>query len=117
MIRLQRRPALVITHTPNHVACMLALMLLLLSLACQPASTPTTSTASKASSKEWDAYVNQFIDAYFVAHPDVAVVAGRHEFDGKLPDWSAEGIRKEIQRLHSERDRGAGFKDESLDER
>jgi hypothetical protein len=57
------------------------------------------------------------LNSYFAAHPDTAVVAGRHEFDGKLPDWSAEGIKKEIARLHSERIRAAGFKDDSLDER
>src|SRR5258708_2515559 len=68
-------------------------------------------------SPAWDAYVSQFLDAYFAAHPDVAVIAGRHEFDGKLPDWSADGIRKEIQRLHTERERAQGFKDEALDER
>src|SRR5882762_6008196 len=68
-------------------------------------------------SPAWDAYVSQFLDAYFAAHPDVAVIAGRHEFDGKLPDWSAEGIKKEIQRLHAEHDRASAFTESSLDAR
>jgi hypothetical protein len=68
-------------------------------------------------SKEWDGYVSQFLDSYFAAHPDVAVIAGRHEFDGKLPDWSAAGIKNEIARLHSEHDRASAFKDDSLDAR
>jgi hypothetical protein len=83
----------------------------LFAMACRRNSnSPNTSTV-------WDSYVHQFLDSYFAAHPDVAVVAGRHEFDGKLPDWSAAGIKQEIQRLHSERDRASGFKDEALDER
>jgi hypothetical protein len=63
------------------VACLLALTLLLLGGACHAGST-------SGASKEWDAYVGQFLDSYFAAHPDVAIIAGRHEFDGKLPDWS-----------------------------
>ena len=99
-----------IMPTRKSVACVLALALLLLGAACRQSSTATAS-------KEWDDYVRQFLDSYFAAHPDVAVIAGRHEFDGKLPDWSAEGIKKEIQRLHSERDRANAFKEESLDAR
>jgi hypothetical protein len=57
------------------------------------------------------------MDSYFAAHPDVAVIAGRHEFDGKLPDWSVEGIKKEVQRLRAERERATAFKEESLDDR
>ncbi len=34
---------------------------------------------------------------------------GRHEFDGKLPDWSKAGLDQEVARLHSERERAAGF--------
>jgi hypothetical protein len=45
------------------------------------------------------------------------VRAGRHEFDGKLPDWSAEGFAKEAKRLHAEKDRLAGFQDSTLSER
>ena len=96
-----------------------AFALLLSAIACQqPATPPTNQSAMTANdSKSWDSYVNEFLEAYFVAHPDFAVRAGRHEFDGKLPDWSAEGIAKEIKRLHAEKDRVAGFPDSALDER
>ena len=67
--------------------------------------------------KSWDSYVNEFLEAYFVAHPDFAVRAGRHEFDGKLPDWSAEGMAKEAKRLQAEKDRLTSFQDAALDER
>ena len=36
----------------------------------------------------WDAFVSQFLEQYFVYQPTAAVSEGRHEFDGKLPDWS-----------------------------
>jgi hypothetical protein len=92
--------------------------LLFFSIACQQTTQPNNQTAMTASdSKSWDSYVNEFIEAYFGAHPDFAVRAGRHEFDGKLPDWSAEGLAKEIKRLHTEKDRNAGFQDSALSER
>ena len=91
--------------------------LLLLSIACQQSNQSNNQPAMKANdSKSWDSYLNEFLEAYFVAHPDFAVRAGRHEFDGKLPDWSAEGLAKGIKRLHAEKDRIAGFQDAALTE-
>ena len=74
---------------------------------------PATSDADRA----WDAYVDEFLRGYFAANPDFAVQAGRHEFDGQLPDWSEDGLRKEIARLHAEREKASAFTDEQLDER
>lgn len=68
----------------------------------------------KANDTSWDSYVNEFLEAYFVARPDFAVSAGRHEFDGKLPDWSAEGFAREIKRLRSEKERVERFRDSGL---
>ncbi|HKX57554.1 MAG TPA: DUF885 domain-containing protein, partial [Xanthomonadales bacterium] len=42
-----------------------------------------------------------------------AVVQGRHEFDGQLPDWSAEAIAAEITRLRAAREEAGQF---SVDE-
>jgi hypothetical protein len=96
-----------------------ALVVLFFSIACQQQAPPpgNQSAMTTNDSKAWDSYVSGFIEAYFVAHPDFAVRAGRHEFDGKLPDWSAEGIAQEIKRLHAEKDRVAAFPDAALDER
>jgi len=69
---------------------------------------PTTSA------KGWDAFANDFINSYFAAHPDVAVFAGRHEFDGKLPDWSRAGIEREVVRLRGERARALTFDPRTL---
>ena len=100
------------------ITSIVCLALLLLVVGCQQATWKTTpSVAAPAASGAWDAFLTECLDAYFAAHPDVAVWAGRHEFDGKLPDWSAAGIKKEVQRLHSVRDRAMGFKDDSLDHR
>ncbi len=95
-----------------------AFALILIVAACQQVTPPTNQqTKNQTESKEWDSYVNEFLEAYFVAHPDFAARAGRHEFDGKLPDWSTEGIAGEVKRLHAAKDRLAGFQDSTLNER
>jgi uncharacterized protein (DUF885 family) len=83
----------------------------------QQQSSAPPQTSPSVDPKAWDAYVEGFLQLYFVAHPDAGVLAGRHEFDGKLPDWTDAGIKREIQRLHAERERALSFKDAALDER
>lgn len=100
----------------SRVLLVLALALLL-PIGCKQAARRRQREIMKHDAMSWDASVNQFLEDYFVAHPDFAVRAGRHEFDGKLPDWSAEGIAKEIKRLHDERDRIANIKDRQFDRR
>ena len=91
----------------------------LIALACAfPLLTCNRQPQTTASpSADWNRYVEQFIEDWFRTHPDTAVNAGRHEYDGKLPDWSADGIRKEIARLKQERERARGFREDALDER
>jgi uncharacterized protein (DUF885 family) len=97
-------------------ACALLFSLSLLIAGCvQQTSPPQTSQATDP--KAWDTYVEGFLQSYFTAHPDAAVIAGRHEFDGKLPDWTEAGLKKEIERLRAEREKATGFKDAQLDER
>jgi uncharacterized protein (DUF885 family) len=60
--------------------------------------------------------VQRFLDDYFGANPTFAVYQGKHEYDGKFPDWSAAGIEAEIARLHRERDWAAAFDTAKLDE-
>jgi len=85
--------------------------------ACERSHRQEQRSQGRAQSRDWPGYLNEFLDAYFVAHPDFAVRAGRHEFDGKLPDWSADGIKNEIQRLRALKERLRSFKDSALDER
>jgi len=62
----------------------------------------------------WPQFVEQFIEDYFVANPAIAVMQGRHEFDGLLPDWSRNGIKREIARLERARARVIEFSDAQL---
>ena len=52
----------------------------------------------------WEEHTAQFLNDFFKAHPAFAVVAGKHEYDGLLPDWSAEGIAEEIARMKAARE-------------
>lgn len=44
----------------------------------------------------WGKFVDAFLTGYFPRNPDFAVYQGRHEFDGKLPDWSADGLADQV---------------------
>jgi len=67
----------------------------------QPAA-PAKKPASQAS-QQWTNLSNGFIEDYLRAQPFFAAQAGRHEFDGQLPDLSSHGIKREIARLHDAR--------------
>jgi uncharacterized protein (DUF885 family) len=69
-----------------------------------------------AADRNWTSVRDSLIQEYLEAHPVFAVVAGRHEYDGRLPDWSAAGIAAEIQRLHAARDRAAAVAEGGLSE-
>src|SRR5437763_2839328 len=79
----------------------LALALSLLLAGCKQ-SAPQVSNQAPAStnmpSQQGAAYVTPFLNDYFAARPDVAVLARRPAFDGKLPDCSAAGIKKGFAR-------------------
>src|SRR4051794_32355496 len=68
-------------------------------------------------SSSWDDFIKAHLESSFAANPNFAVYVGRHDFDGKLPDWSKTGIQKEIQRLHAERAKAQAFDAKTLDER
>src|SRR5579884_2051987 len=65
----------------------------------------------------WDAYVEHFLNDYFAAEPPFAASQGRHEYDGRFPDWSEAGLTKQIARLKAEREKATAFKDADLDDR
>ena len=88
-----------------------ALSVFLALASCVSPQAPTTT----ASSAGWSAFVEAFITETFTARPHLGVYAGRHEFDGKLPDFSAEGLRGEAGRLHAARDRVRSFDEAALD--
>ncbi len=72
--------------------------------------------AEKTRLPAWDAFAGQFIESYLNLHPSFAANAGRHEFDGKLPDWSPAGLSKEKQWLESERQRAVQYRESAMKE-
>lgn len=65
-------------------------------------------------SRDWENFVETFITETFTARPHQGANAGRHEFDGKLPDLSAAGLQRETARLHLARDRIRAFDEAAL---
>ncbi len=65
--------------------------------------------------REWDKFVSEFVETYFEAEPLFAVYQGRHEFDGRFPDWSDAGLQKWTRRLHQLRDSAIAFPIDSSD--
>jgi uncharacterized protein (DUF885 family) len=105
--------------------------LVLLLAACQPSDTPSTAGEPAGQSADvrpqadaagaevltdWQRFVESYIDGYLAAHPAFAVAQGRHEYDGMLPDWSAEGIAREIARQQQVRERALAFDGQALGE-
>ncbi|MFT3896417.1 MAG: DUF885 domain-containing protein [Thermomonas sp.] len=88
----------------------------------QTASTPPAAgeapaaTAASNEDASLDKAVDAFIDGYFQHNPVFAASAGKHEFDGKLPDYSAEGLKANADWLHAQRNAFAAFADDKLDE-
>jgi hypothetical protein len=60
-------------------------------------------SSAPAESAAWSKFVNDYVEATFKAQPFFAVYAGRHEFDGQMPDLSRAGIDEEITRLQAAR--------------
>ncbi len=48
------------------------------------------------SASEWQGFLGTSVEQYFQLDPSFAVYQGRHDFDGRLPDWSEAGIRRVI---------------------
>jgi uncharacterized protein (DUF885 family) len=65
---------------------------------------PAVRPPSQAS-LDWQEAANGFMQSYFAAQPFFAAQAGKHDYDGQLPDVSEHGLRREAARLHEERDR------------
>jgi uncharacterized protein (DUF885 family) len=79
-------------------------------------SPPVTQPASAESmmQADWPSFVDKFIEDYFLHNPTIAVSAGRHEFDGQLPDWSAEGLQKTLAWLNEARADAVAIPEASL---
>lgn len=67
------------------------LTLLLLPQAYPAQSGPSPQAVSQQGG--WDDHVVSFREQYFRLRPDMAVLLGRHDFDGQIPDFSKEGLK------------------------
>lgn len=63
---------------------------------------------------DWPSLVNGYVESYLQNHPAFAAAQGRHEFDGRLPDWSEAGIRAEADRIERYRRRVENFPVDTL---
>ena len=70
-----------------------------------------------SSNHAWDALRDEFVEGFFETHPDFAVYQGRHEFDGRLPDWGAEGLARTVAFLKQSREKALAFDAAMLDAR
>ena len=79
--------------------------------ACSGSSPPPAPATPPAAAKPdpWPEYSARFIEDYFKADPYFAVQAGRHEFDGQMPDWSAAALGAQAERLKKMRAEAEGF--------
>ncbi len=82
----------------------------------KPPSTAAPKGPSLAS-QEWNKITSAFIQSYFDSRPFFAAQSGRHEYDGQLADVSNHGIRREIARLHDERNQIAAVDPKTLEPR
>jgi uncharacterized protein (DUF885 family) len=57
----------------------------------------------------WDGFSKDFIEGYFKHDPYFAVYQGRHDFDGRLPDWSEAGLKAQIDFLKGALMKAEGF--------
>ena len=104
------------TRILSRALALLAAALLLVVAGCQQATRPAWLPSTPSRAAAWDDYVTALLESEFNADPPTAVWTGRHEFDGRLPDWSRTGIDSEIRRIHAQRERALQFADAALDE-
>ena len=101
--------------TPNRArGLIVAAALAALTTGCQR-SEPDAEKPAMAPADAWASIRDHFIEDRLASNPPFAVDSGRHEFDGKLPDWSKAGIAANIARLHETRDSVAKFDTSRLD--
>ncbi len=59
-------------------------------------------------------FVDQFLSGYFARDPSFAVYQGRHDFDGRLPDWSDAGLKQTGDFLRASIAKARTFPDAAL---
>jgi uncharacterized protein (DUF885 family) len=91
-----------------------ALLLVVLAGSCTTTSAPPADSAASTGDAEWEKHLRQFENDYFARNPQFAIRQGRHEYDGRLPDWSSAGIRNQVQWLQAQRTQAETFDQNAL---
>lgn len=79
-------------------------VLLLAVAGCSRQKPPPAAPPQPASGEiSWRAFADAFIAERFEADPYFAVQAGRHEFDGRMPDWSRAAFDADLAQLRTRR--------------
>jgi hypothetical protein len=94
------------------VALISSLVTMLAGCGREPVQPPAPATPEKAA--QWQGFVDRFVEDSLKTNPFLAVDAGRHEYDGQVPDWSTQGIANEIARLKAARTEAEAFAADSL---
>ena len=104
-------------RAPLFAASSLAFLLLIAGCSREPdtpreAAPPTASTTN--ADADWATFVESFIEARLKADPYFAVGNGRHDYDGKMPDWSRAALDGDVADLRSFQTQLAKFDPASL---
>lgn len=90
-------------------------------LACQPTPTvaPTPVAAEPAPAEAapaFDEVTAKALDDYLAARPNAAVEVGLHAYDGKLPDFTADGLKAQVAMAAATIEALEAFDPKSLDD-
>lgn len=79
--------------------------------ACSPGGSANNSVAAAPApaAADWGKFRDGVIERWFQLDPSFAVYQGRHDFDGKLPDWSEAGLKQRTDFLHATIDQAKAF--------
>ena len=55
------------------------------------------------SAPPWDGFVRKLLEEYFEQFPTFGASVGRHDFDGRLPDWSPQSLADKVEWLRARR--------------
>jgi hypothetical protein len=81
------------------MAMTLAMAMTMAGCSRKPAPAPAQEPAATARETSWPVFVDAFIESRMRADPYFAVQSGRHDFDGKMPDWSRAAIEADVAAL------------------
>ncbi|MBY0581760.1 MAG: DUF885 domain-containing protein [Sphingomonas sp.] len=75
---------------------LLAMAIVVALTGCSPTGAGKQQSSTHAlPNTSWPAFRDAFIDGWFKLDPYFAAYQGKHQFDGQLPDWSPDGLKKQ----------------------